>query len=117
MSDELTTLWDSTAAFHERFDTMNDVYAFIPAQWRVFMEEVSEFGLEAIGDVEFCDDDTALEEELADVIVVGIGLLLASGRTLDQLQAAISAVAAKNDAKTAETHAKDAKGKVARKTT
>lgn len=117
VSDALKTLWDSTAEFHERFDTMKDTYAFIRAQWRVFMEEVAEFGLEAIGDVLFTDNEPAhMEQELADVIVVGIGLLLAHGRRLEELQAAIRAVAAKNDAKTTETHAKDAKGKVARKT-
>ena len=106
--DTLTTLWDSTAAFHKRFETMTGL-GFLEAQHRVLFEEFAEFTY-AI------HSGTSAADEIADTLVVAIGLLIHSGYTLEQLQTAIRAVAAKNDAKTTETHAKDAKGKVARKT-
>jgi len=114
-TDALTTLWTSTAEFHERFDTIHDEeHPFIPAQYRAFMEEVAEFSMAVLSDYDYSPAN--LERELVDVIVVGMGLLMAHGCEFTNLQSAIRAVAAKNDAKTTETHAKDAKGKVARKT-
>jgi len=114
-TDALTTLWNSTAEFHERFDTIHDEeHPFIPAQYRAFMEEVAEFSMAVLSDYDYSPAN--LERELVDVIVVGMGLLMAHGCEFTNLQSAIRAVAAKNDAKTTETHAKDAKGKVARKT-
>lgn len=113
--DALTTLWNSTAAFHERFDTIHDKeHPFISAQYRAFMEEVAEFSMAVLSDYDYSPAN--LERELVDVLVVGMGLLMAHGCEFTNLQAAIRAVAAKNDAKTLDTHAKDAKGKVARKT-
>ncbi len=106
--DALTTLWNSTAAFHKRFDTMSEL-GFLEAQHRVLFEEFAEFTYAT-------HSGTSAADEIADTLVVAIGLLIHSGYTLNQLQFAIRAVAAKNDAKTTETHAKDAKGKVARKT-
>jgi NTP pyrophosphatase (non-canonical NTP hydrolase) len=82
---------------------------FLEAQNRVLFEEFAEFTFA----IHHEQGDAA--SELADVIVVAIGLLMTNGFTLEQLQDAIAKTAAKNDAKTLETHAKDAKGKVARK--
>lgn len=112
---ELHKLWDSTAAFHQRFDTLHDKeHPFIPAQYRAFMEEVAEFSIAVLSDYDYSPAN--LERELVDVIVVGMGLLMAHGCELTNLQAAMRHVADGNDAKTHDTHAKNAKGKVARKT-
>lgn len=114
---ELEMLWDSTAAFHERFDTIHDEeHPFIPAQYRAFMEEVAEFSIEVLGSQEFGGDVEAIERELTDVIVVGMGLLIAHGRSLADLRAAMRHVAEGNDAKTTDKYAKNAKGKIAKKT-
>jgi NTP pyrophosphatase (non-canonical NTP hydrolase) len=112
--NELGMLWDSTAEFHERFETIEDKeHPFIPAQYRAFMEEVAEFSIEVLRDN--ADDPANLERELADVIVVGMGLLMAHGRTLADLRAAMRHVAKGNDAKTHDTHMKNSKGKWVRK--
>jgi hypothetical protein len=114
--DALATLWNSTAEFHERFDTIHDKeHPFIPAQYRAFMEEVAEFSIEVLGSEEFGGDVEAIERELTDVIVVGMGLLMAHGRSLEDLCAAMRHVAQGNDAKTTDKYAKNAKGKVAKK--
>ena len=116
-TDALAALWNSTAEFHERFDTIHDKeHPFIPAQYRAFMEEVAEFSIEVLGSEEFGGDVEAIERELTDVIVVGMGLLMAHGRNLEDLRAAMRHVAEGNDAKTTDKYAKNAKGKVARKT-
>jgi hypothetical protein len=104
----LTTLWDSTVAFHERFDTLSEP-GFDDAQLRVLFEEFYEF-------VDAMHKGNSELLELTDFIVVAIGLLVRRGYELGQLQMAMIKVAEKNDAKTLATHAKDAKGKVARKT-
>jgi NTP pyrophosphatase (non-canonical NTP hydrolase) len=111
---ELHKLWDSTAEFHERFETIEDKeHPFIPAQYRALMEEVAEFSIEVLRDN--ADDPANLERELADVIVVGMGLLMARGRTLADLRAAMRQVAKDNSAKTHKTHKKNSKGKVAKR--
>lgn len=116
VSDALATLWNSTAEFHERFDTIHDKeHPFIPAQYRAFMEEVAEFSIEVLGNEEFGGDVEAVERELTDVIVVGMGLLMAHGRNLEDLCAAMRYVAQGNDAKTLDKYAKNAKGKVSKK--
>lgn len=116
VSDALMTLWTSTAEFHERFDTIHDKeHPFIPAQYRAFMEEVAELSIEVLGSEEFSGDVEAIERELTDVIVVGMGLLMAHGRSLEDLCAAMRHVAQGNDAKTLDKYAKNAKGKVSKK--
>lgn len=105
--DALTTLWDSTAAFHKRFGTMEEP-DFEDAQLRVLFEEFYEF-------IDAIHKGYSQASEFADFIVVGMGLLMASGYKLEQLQTAMTRVAEKNDAKTLETHAKDNKGKVAKR--
>lgn len=104
---ELHKLWDSTAAFHKRFGTMEEP-DFEDAQMRVLFEEFYEF-------IDAMRKGYGQASEFADFIVVGMGLLMASGYKLEQLQAAMTRVAEKNDAKTLETHAKDNKGKVAKR--
>lgn len=119
MTDALKQLWESTAAFQQRFGL--DKKFSLPAQMRCVHEEISELAADAYGywytedglDAEnFVIDAT---QEAADVIVTVLGVLMGMGVEYSDVADAIEHIAAKNDAKTHETHAIDANGKVSRK--
>ena len=106
-NDPLGRLIDSTLAFYERFGVEPQP---IPAE-AVFREEVAEL-IEAAQDG---TNKTHIAEEAADVIVTVVGLCTAVGVPPEKIIEQIHAVAAKNDAKTHETHAVNENGKIARR--
>lgn len=105
----MKALWQSTENFFKRFGvepTLNE-------QHRVFLEETKEFK-HALFIGTTGDHDAA--HELADVLVTAMKLLMLSGYTLEEFEQAIADVAAKNDAKTFETHyIRESDGKIARR--
>jgi NTP pyrophosphatase (non-canonical NTP hydrolase) len=105
--DPLRALIASTEAFYARFGvtpTPNDAITNLN-------EEVFELVQAAMQG----DDRTHIAEEAADVFVTAIGVCLATGVPVQALIEQIYAVAAKNDAKTHETHVfRD--GKIRRRT-
>jgi phosphoribosyl-ATP pyrophosphohydrolase len=105
--DPLRRLIDSTLAFYARFGVEPE---HGPAE-AVFREEVAEL-IEAAADG---TNKTHIAEEAADVLVTVVGLCVAVGVPPEQLIEQVHAVAAKNDAKTHETHAVNANGKIARR--
>lgn len=111
----------STAALYERFDL--DADSTPPEKRRKFlMEEVGELVVaSALLEVPICFggeappvEDWDVANEAADVIVTVLGLCQSHGITLAEIEAACERVAAKNDAKTPETHAL-VNGKISRK--
>lgn len=77
---------------------------------RVFTEEYYETVEAAL-----TGSNSELTEEGADLIVTLMGVLMSRGIPIEDLEAAMEKVAAKNDAKTHETHAINRSGKIARK--
>jgi hypothetical protein len=94
--DALRDLAQSTQAFYARFGVTPELQNCITN----FNEEVFELVQAAMAG----DNPAHTAEEAADVFVTAIGVCLASGITVDQLVTAIYQVAAKNDAKTHDTH-------------
>lgn len=88
-------LWLSTRGLHDRFGITPE----IDSQAALIREEAEEV-IAAARD-EGADE---LAAEIADCIVVLMGMGMARGIALDRLQDAMNAVIAKNDAKTHETH-------------
>ena len=98
-NDPLRQLANSTSAFYARFGVTpgrDDIPAFI----NNFNEEVYELVQAALDGT----DKRHIAEEAADVFVTAIGVCFACGIDVDQIVEQMSAVAAKNDAKTHETH-------------
>ena len=95
-SDPLRTLIRSTLEFYARFDVTPQV----DEATKIFQEEVGEF-IEAAQDG---SDLAHIAEEAGDVIVTVIGLCQAAGVAPERIIDQLYAVAAKNDAKTHETH-------------
>lgn len=94
--DPLRTLIRSTLEFYARFGVTPQV----GNATRVFQEEVGEF-------IEAAQDGTNknhIAEEASDVIVTVIGLCEAAGVAPERIIDQLYAVAAKNDAKTHDTH-------------
>lgn len=108
-------LWSSTAAFRQRFNM--DETATPLAQMRCVHEELAEFEF-LFYQIHFGDDDELqyqyAAQEAADLLVTVMGALMSMGVTLHDIEDAMLEIAAKNDAKTTETHAMDANGKVSR---
>lgn len=94
--DPLRELIRSTLEFYARFGVRPKVEEATP----IFEEEVREF-IEAAHNGQ---DKDHIAEEAADVIVTVIGLCEAADVGADRLIAQLLRVAAKNDAKTHETH-------------
>ena len=93
-------LWQSTVDFHKRFDNLPPS---LPSALKAFQNK----SRGVIGELlPFDINLSILTEECVDVIVACMGLILAAGGTLDDLEAAVRKVIAKNDAKTTETHEK-----------
>lgn len=106
MSDLLKSLWTSTHQLHRRFGVELTPRSRIDK----FNEESIEFTEAARPSTE----PDAVAEELADVIVTGIGVLMSLNIGVGKLEKAISAVIAKNNAKTNETH-RVVNGKIVRR--
>lgn len=103
----IARLWNSTKELHERFGVYPPLTIRVI---RVFLEETREVVQAAL-----LEDGDSLACEIADNIVTALALGIARGVALEQIEAAIERVAAKNDAKTHETHQLNAAGKIARK--
>lgn len=112
----LERLWDSTAALYERFGL--DTETTPPSKRRrIFMEEVAELLEESAWDDASHPSSRRSYEvcsEAADVVVTVMGLLQAHDVKLEDFAASMERIAAKNDAKTADTHLM-ANGKITRK--
>jgi NTP pyrophosphatase (non-canonical NTP hydrolase) len=105
-TDPLRHLAQATLGFYARFG----LKPVVADALMVFHEEVREF-------TEAAQDGTSPQhtaEEAADVIVTIIGTLHAAGIGVEELVAQMAAVAAKNDAKTHDTHVY-ADGKIRRR--
>lgn len=111
MTDPTELLFNSTANLHTRFDLMPpDTDAVL----RVMFEEVYEFTREVTrGDV-YISPEFAVSEA-CDVMVTVLAALISIGVDYAMIAAACERVAAKNDAKTTETHEINSAGKIARK--
>ncbi len=96
--DPLRDLAESTQAFYARFEVAPEtqLQGFITN----FNEEVFELVQAALEGT----DKRHIAEEAADVFVTAIGVCFACGIEIDQIVEQVYAVAAKNDAKTHETH-------------
>lgn len=101
----LSELWDSTLNLYDRFEISPTVYDVIPL--------VEEESVEAIN-AALSGTDSELAAEIADVIVVALGLALARGLSYDDIHAGVKTVIAKNNAKTHATHKVNEAGKIAR---
>jgi phosphoribosyl-ATP pyrophosphohydrolase len=88
----------STAAFHERFDTAS--WSSLMDAWDVMDEE---FG-EVVHEIVHTQDKAAIASEMADLFVTMLGVLSFADISEAEFAAALVRVAAKNDAKTDETH-------------
>jgi NTP pyrophosphatase (non-canonical NTP hydrolase) len=95
-NDSLRELARSTAEFYARFGVTPVLDESVP----IFEEEVREL-IEAARQG---TDKAHIAEEAGDVFVTAIGICLATGVDVEQLVAQVYAVAAKNDAKTHDTH-------------
>lgn len=96
--DHFERLWISTRSLHQRFGIMPTVDRQVP----LVLEEVNE-AIAAAAD----ESDDALAQEIADSIVVLMGLAMARSVSLDALHDAMNVVITKNAAKTHDTHAID----------
>lgn len=105
--DSLKHLWDSSEAFYKRFDSYPPSTT---GMLRVLHEEAYE-----VIEAALTDDPGVLADEAADLIVTIMGTLMARGVPLAELEAAMERIAAKNDAKTHETHHVNDVGKIARR--
>jgi NTP pyrophosphatase (non-canonical NTP hydrolase) len=99
MTDPLRALAQSTEAFYRRFDAF-PAHEDVPAFINNFNEEVFELIQAAMDGT----DQRHIAEEAADVFVTAIGVCFACGIDVEQIVEQMAAVAAKNDAKTHETH-------------
>lgn len=107
VEDVLQALWDSTRALHKRFDVELD----IEAQAALVREEMEEAIAAALDEPQH-----ALAQEIADSIVVLLGLGMTRGVTLEAVRDGMQAVIRKNDCKTHQTHAVNPlTGKITRK--
>lgn len=120
MTDTLKQLWESTVKFQQRFDLRQ--FFNLPNQMRVVNEEMSEFRDEVdklwyadLGVREYAETQLKAAREAADVIVTLMYTLSGLGLDYCDIAQALEQVAAKNDAKTHETHTIDGNGKVSRK--
>lgn len=95
-TDPLRHLAASTQNFYDRFGVTPQVNDAITN----LNEEVYELVQAALEGT----DKRHTAEECADVIVTALGVCLAAGLTVDDVVEQMYAVAAKNDAKTQETH-------------
>lgn len=95
IEDVLQALWDSTRALHKRFDVTLD----IEAQTGLVREEMEEAIAAALD-----EPQAALAQEIADSIVVLLGLAMTRGVVLDAVREGMRTVIRKNDCKTHETH-------------
>lgn len=111
--DALSHLWHSSADLYQRFGMATPNTS---AQLRVVHEECYEL-TQAAHEYEFAKGmGDRVTEEAADVIVTVMGVLMSCGVTYHELASAINRVAAKNDAKTHETHyVSEVTGKITRR--
>lgn len=93
--DPLRDLAQSTLDFYARFEYTPDQQSTITN----FNEEVYELVEAALA-----GDKAHAAEECADVFVTALGVCFAQGLTVEEIVAAIYAVADKNNAKTHDTH-------------
>lgn len=107
MSDALHHLWESSAEFYERFDCY-------PPETHALLRVMNEEYFELI-EAAFSGDNHALADEAADLVVTIMGTLMSCGVGLAELERAMERIAAKNDAKTHETHYVNSNGKIARR--
>lgn len=111
--DIIQQLMTSTRALYSRFFPKEQ--PGFEARRRVLFEEFGEF-VAALYEHDFGYKDPAeLANEAADLLVTMVGVLYYCDVTAPQFTAAIERVIAKNDAKTLDTHAVNAAGKIARK--
>ena len=94
----LRELWASTRDLHNRFG----IRPTTPEQYELIREEMRE-----VINASQTNMGEHVAHEAADCIVVLLGLLMAHGLTLHDLEHAMRAVIVKNDSKTHETHAVD----------
>ncbi len=94
-SDPLKALWQSTRELHGRFNVHPTIYVQIP----LILEETAE----AIKAGLF-ESREAVVGEIADVIVVTLGLAMALDIPYDDVLAGIHKTIRKNDSKTTDTH-------------
>lgn len=109
-NDPLRDLARSSLEFLQRFNAAQQSPERVTAHLGVFREEVGEF-------IEAAQEGTNkdhIAEEAADVFVTVINACHAAGVDIEQLVKQVYAVAAKNDAKTHETHI-DLNGKIRRR--
>ena len=101
-----TRLADSTEALHQRFETTQGVYQ----SWQIVSEELNEVWRAYLD-----DKQDAIKHELLDVLVTWFGMVRACGFTVADVMALAEEVAAKNDAKTHDTHTVIGGGKITRR--
>ena len=107
LNDPLQALWQSTRELHGRFNVQPTIYVQIP----LILEETAE----AIKAGLF-ESRQAVVGEIADVIVVTLGLAMALGIPDEDVIAGIHETIRKNDGKTTDTHYLNPANKIARKT-
>ncbi len=107
MENVLEHLWNTTEALHKRFGVF-------PPDTNEALRVLNEEAYEVI-EAALTGDEQELADESADLIVTLMGVLMARGVALDDLKDAMRRVAAKNNAKTYETHHINKNGKIARR--
>lgn len=106
MTDLLKSLWTSTHQLHRRFG--------VELTPRARIDKSNEEAIEFVEAARPSTEPDAVAEELADVIVTGIGVLMSLGIGPGKLEKAIEAVIKKNNAKTDQTH-RVVNGKIVRR--
>lgn len=107
LADPLRALWQSTRELHGRFNVTPTVYVQIP----LILEEVTEVVKAAM-----FESREAAAGEIADVIVVTLGMAMALDIPIESVIAGIHETIRKNDRKTTDTHYLNAANKITRKT-
>lgn len=98
--DPLRELARSSLEFLRRFGQEPGPHTPVDSHIRNMEEEVREFSEAARART----DPAHIAEEAADIMVTVINVCYAAGLTIDQIVEGVYQVAAKNDAKTHETH-------------
>lgn len=106
--DLIRSLWNSTNSLHDRFG----VQPSVQVQITMILEETTEVIRAALFETK---QDAA--QEIADCIVVALGMAMALDISLDEVMAGIRAVIDKNDRKSDATHYLNTiTGKITRRT-
>ena len=107
MENALEHLWNATESLHKRFGVF-------PPDTSEALRVLNEEAFEVI-EAALTGDEQELADEAADLIVTLMGVLMARDVELNHLEDAMRRVAAKNNAKTHETHHINQNGKIARR--